>query len=62
MRPIEPYLGQSVTVALRDTMPSRIKGLLKECDGTVAVLQRDDNKPDLIIPLTSILYIEPFTD
>lgn len=62
MQAIEPYLGRSVVVTIRSTMPVRITGVLKTCDGTFVILDQRNSKPDLIVPITSVLHIEPIPE
>jgi hypothetical protein len=50
--------GQLVNVTLRDMMPTKIKGTLKECDEITICIDRGDGKPNLHVPLTSILHVE----
>ena len=52
-------IGQTVNVTLRSTMPLRINGTLKEFDEIAICFDQGAGKPDLFVPLTSVLHIEP---
>ena len=56
---LKACVGQTVNVTLRSTMPVRIKGTLKEFDEIAICLDQGAGKPDLFVPLTSVLHIEP---
>ncbi len=48
-------IGKDVTVTLRSTILAPVNGKLIECDDTFLVLEQ--NKGQLVIPLTSILHL-----
>lgn len=58
MQAIQDYLGQNVVLTLNSAVPTRIPGVLKACDHSFIVLEQPDGKPELIVPINSVLHIE----
>jgi hypothetical protein len=52
------WIGKNVTVTLRMATPTRIKGIWTESDEDFVALEQGHDRP-MLIPLASILYIEP---
>ena len=54
---LKELVGHTVTVTLCAAIPVSVKARLKECDATFIRLDQGNAKPDLFVPLTSILHI-----
>lgn len=55
---IEKYFGKKVTVTLRTSTLLPVIGVLLECDNLFARVDQDENKGELLIPITAILHIQ----
>ena len=51
---ITKLIGQNITVTLRSTVPTPVKGKLLACDAVFLILEQDHGQ--VIIPLTSVLH------
>ena len=55
---IKQLTGRLIHVTYRDVMV-KVTGKLLECDEYFVCIDLGDNKPNVFIPLTSILHLEP---
>ncbi len=56
---VKQLVGQLINVTLKSATPLTIKGTLTECDELAICVDQANGKPNLFIPLTAILHIEP---
>jgi ribosome maturation factor RimP len=54
---VKHWIGQNVTVTLRLEAPTKVRGVIAHADNNFMVLEQG-SQPRLLIPFSSILYVE----